>query len=104
MPVERQRPPRRPEAPTEATPPTAHAQPRPVPEAVPRSVTVIWGPLVKEMDVQGMSVAEATELLRAPFGLPEQATPLVNGSPAHPDQTLCIGDAMEWVKAAGEKG
>ena len=102
MPVERQRPRRREPAPAEATPP--RAQPRAIPEAVPRNVTVIWGPLVKEMDVQGMSVAEATELLRAPFGLPEGAVPLVNGAPARPDQTLAVGDAMEWVKAAGEKG
>jgi hypothetical protein len=81
-------------------------RPRGVWGVIPEIVTVIWGPIKKELDIQGVTVADARRGLRGPLGIPEneKVVPLVNGEEAAPERRLAPGDTCEWVHRAGEKG
>ena len=67
-------------------------------------VQVVWGPLVDDLDVAGMSVDEVATLLRDPYHLAPGAIATVNGVEADPSTRLVRGDTLEFVRAAGEKG
>ncbi len=67
-------------------------------------VQVIWGPLMDDLDVAGMSVDEVVTLLRDPYHLAPGAIATVNGVEADPSTRLNRGDTLEFVRAAGEKG
>jgi hypothetical protein len=73
-------------------------------ETLPRLVTVIWGPIAKELDIRGMTVDGAYRALRVPLNIPARVRPLVNGRVAGPGERLSPGDVLEFVRAAGEKG
>jgi hypothetical protein len=67
-------------------------------------VKVIWGPIMKELNVQGLTVGAAYRALQDALGIPADALPLVNGRRAEPDECLVAGDVLEFVRRAGEKG
>lgn len=67
-------------------------------------VQVIWGPLTERMQLEGLTVAEAERLLRHPFHIAPGVRALVNGLEATPNRELAVGDVLEFVRAAGEKG
>ena len=67
-------------------------------------VQVIWGPLMDDLDVAGMSVGEVVTLLRDPYHLAPETVVTVNGSEADSSTRLTRGDTLEFVRAAGEKG
>jgi hypothetical protein len=67
-------------------------------------VQVIWGPLLDELDVGGMSVGEVATLLRDPYHLAPGAVATVNGVEADSNTPLTHGDTLEFIRAAGEKG
>jgi hypothetical protein len=73
-------------------------------EAALELVTVTWGHIVKEVDLQGRTVKEAYVSLRDALGIPSRVTPVVNGRLAAPDQHLRRGDQLEFVKRSGELG
>jgi hypothetical protein len=68
------------------------------------TVQVIWGPFTEPLEVAGLSVAQAFELLRDPFNIAPGAEVNVNGVAAAPEQRLRAGDVLEFVRGAGEKG
>ena len=74
------------------------------PESDAAGVQVIWGAMVQQMELAGMTVGEAQRLLRPAFGLAPDATPLVDGRLAGNDDRLASGQVLEFVRAAGEKG
>lgn len=67
-------------------------------------VQVVWGSLMDDLDVAGMSVDEVVTLLRDPYHLAPGAIATVNGVEADPSTRLNRGDTLEFVRAAGEKG
>ena len=67
-------------------------------------VQVIWGPLMDDLDIGGMSVGEVATLLRDPYHLAPGAIATVNGAEADSSTRLTQGDTLEFVRAAGEKG
>jgi len=75
-----------------------------LPEPEPRTVQIIWGPLIENLALAGMTVAEARTLLRAPFNLAPHAATLVNGSPVGADHRLVAGESLEFRREFGEKG
>ena len=68
------------------------------------SVQLIWGAVTENLELAGMSVEQAYDLLRAPFHIAPQVTALVNAVEATPDQRLEAGDLLEFTRPAGEKG
>lgn len=76
-------------------------QPQPL---APANVRVIWGLLDERMDVQGMTVAEAFQLLQRHLNIAPGVAANVNGIEADSAQRLDVGDVLEFVREAGEKG
>jgi proteasome-associated ATPase len=74
------------------------------PESDATGVQVIWGAMAQQMELAGMTVGEAQQLLRPAFGLAPEATPLVDGRLAGSGDRLASGQVLEFVRAAGEKG
>ena len=67
-------------------------------------VLVTYGPNQETLELEGLTVAQAFELLRQPFHMAPEASVLVNGRPGAPNQQLARGDALEFVRLSGEKG
>ena len=67
-------------------------------------VHVSWGALSQDVDLQGMTVAEAHRSLREPMHIAPGAEPLVNGRETGADYVLEPNDRIEWVMRTGEKG
>ncbi len=79
------------------------------PEGVPSEiashlVNVIWGPVLKELALQGMTVGEAYRVLQVPLNIPPGVRPLVNGARSGARKRLAAGDVLEFLRTAGEKG
>jgi molybdopterin converting factor small subunit len=68
------------------------------------TVQVTWGALIDELELAGMTVGEAQELLQAAYNIAPGVQVNVNGTEAGLDTVLAAGDALEFVRAAGEKG
>lgn len=67
-------------------------------------VQVVWGALMDDLEVAGMTVGEVHELLQLPYGIAPDADVNVNGIEATHDTRLEAGDELEFVRMAGEKG
>jgi hypothetical protein len=67
-------------------------------------VLVTYGPSQETLELEGLTVMQAFELLRQPFHVAPEANVIVNGRPASPDQQLVRGDSLEFVRLSGEKG
>lgn len=107
MPSERRRP--APESPPGERPGLVATErvelpPLPEPPAGAGAVQVIWGPTAESLELAGLTVDGAYQLLRAPFHIAPGVRVLVNGEPAAPDQRLAAGDLLEFTRPAGEKG
>jgi hypothetical protein len=85
-------------------PPAASTTPAADTLLAPTSVQVVWGPMVEQMTVGGMTAGEVRALLQRPYNIPPQATALVNGQPVAPEYRLAPGDTLEFARPAGEKG
>ena len=72
--------------------------------AAPSHVQVIWGALVEQMELAGLTVAEAFRLLRPTFNLAPGVSAFVDGELSRGDRRLAAGESLEFVRAAGEKG
>ena len=68
------------------------------------TVQVVWGAMVDDFDLVGMTVGEVATLLRRPYRLAPGVVANVNGEETDADTRLCAGDELEFVRAAGEKG
>lgn len=74
-------------------------------EAIPATVQVIWGPIVKELALVGaLSVGAVYRGVREAFNIPNGVFALVNGKRAEQALKLVAGDVVEFVRRAGEKG
>ena len=74
-------------------------------EAIPATVQVIWGPIVKDLaTIGGLTVGAVYRGVREAFGIPTSVSALVNGERARSSRALVAGDVCEFVKRAGEKG
>jgi hypothetical protein len=67
-------------------------------------VQVIWGASVQTLELGGMQVRQARELLQTLLRVDPGAPALINGEPARPTQRINAGDTVEFVIHAGEKG
>ena len=68
------------------------------------SVQVISGASVQSLDLAGLQISQAREVVRAILRLDQNSAVLVNGQPVRDDYRLVCGDALEFVHHAGEKG
>jgi hypothetical protein len=68
------------------------------------SVQVISGASVQSLDLAGLPITQAREVLRAILRLEPNAPVLVNGRQVSADYRLSAGDTLEFVHHAGEKG
>jgi protein involved in polysaccharide export with SLBB domain len=68
------------------------------------TVQVTWGALIQELDVAGMTVGEVQAEVQDAYNMAPGIRVNVNGSEADLDTVLATGDALEFVRAAGEKG
>ena len=84
--------------------PAAPPPPEPAPSTTPRTVEVSWGLASEHVDLQGMSIAEAFQLVQPAFNLAPDAVGVVNGSPVSAEYRLAAGDRLEFVRLAGHKG
>jgi hypothetical protein len=67
-------------------------------------VQVIFGAVMDDLEVAGMSVGEARNLLNVPYNIAPNAFVTLNGFEADDDTRLAEGDVLEFVRPAGEKG
>jgi hypothetical protein len=86
-----------PAPPTPELPPAERA-------AAPAGVQVIWGASVQTLELGGMQVQHARQLLRGLMHIDAAAPALINGAPARANQRINPGDTVEFVIHAGEKG
>ncbi|MDR3703757.1 MAG: hypothetical protein P4L56_29175 [Candidatus Sulfopaludibacter sp.] len=68
------------------------------------SVQVIWGASVQTLELGGMQVQHARELLRTLMHIDPAAPALIDGVPARANQRINQGQTLEFVIHAGEKG
>jgi hypothetical protein len=68
------------------------------------SVQVISGASVQSLDLAGLQVSQAREVVRHILRLDQNTAVLVNGEPRRDDFRLTSGDTLEFVHHAGEKG
>ena len=68
------------------------------------TVQITWGALIDDLEVAGMTVGQVQALLQAAYNLAPGVQVNVNGDEADEDTVLTTGDALEFVRAAGEKG
>ena len=93
-------------------PATVQPVPAPAPTPVegaavlPRTgVEVVFGPFAESMDLEGMTLEAAVALVRRGLNVPPELRPLLNGTEdPDPQQTLELGDHVEFVRSSGEKG
>lgn len=70
-------------------------------------VTVAYGPYEGEFDLAGKTVAYARENLTHVYNIDPQAMPVINGQPVQGqevDRSLVVGERLEFMQDAGEKG
>jgi hypothetical protein len=68
------------------------------------SVQVISGASVQVLDLAGLQVSQAREVVRHILRLDQNTAVLVNGNPIRDTYRLTSGDTLEFVHHAGEKG
>ena len=73
-------------------------------ETLEPGVRVIFGASVQEMPLAGLTVSRARELAAAILQAPPRGPILLNGRPARTTQMIAVGDTLEFVHHAGEKG
>jgi len=91
---------------TPTAPPRTRTAPLPVDPAaaVPAAVQVIWGPMVEQFALVGMTVRDVRALLQRPYNIPADAPALVNGRLVNAGHQLVAGDVLEFAHRSGEKG
>ena len=93
------------EEPTAERPPmpsaSAGGEPQPL---APATVRVTWGMIQEQVDLQGMTVREAFQLLHGPLHIAPGVRANVNGAEVAVSHVLREGDELEFVRRAGEKG
>lgn len=67
-------------------------------------ITLISGASLTQLPFVGLALSRARTLAGAILNLDGQAPTLVNGEPVNEEYTLQIGDTLEFVHHAGEKG
>jgi hypothetical protein len=67
-------------------------------------VTVIYGSRVQAFALAGMAVSQALDVLAPILGVEPGRPVLVNGERARAGHRLAVGDTLELVRVAGEKG
>jgi hypothetical protein len=100
---------RRPEPsrPKEEDVPVPRAADLPAPNPSPAAsggVQVIWGASVQILELGGMQVQHARQLLQTLMSVDPAAPVLINGAPARGNERINAGDTVEFVIHAGEKG
>ena len=68
------------------------------------TVQITWGALIQDLDVAGMTVGQVQAEVQDAYNIAPGVRVNVNGAEAGPDTVLARGDALEFVRAAGEKG
>jgi len=68
------------------------------------NVRVIFGASVQDMPLAGVTVARARELAGTILEVHPRSPVLVNGRPGRSNHVIAIGDTLEFVHHAGEKG
>ena len=68
------------------------------------TVQIIWGSLMDDLEVAGLTVGEVQGLLQQPYGIAPDVAVNVNGFEATHETRLEAGDELEFVRSAGEKG
>lgn len=68
------------------------------------TVQITWGALIDDLEVAGMTVGAVQTLLQAAYNIAPGVQVNVNGDEADEDTVLVSGDALEFVRTAGEKG
>ena len=68
------------------------------------TVQVTWGALIDDLELVGMTVGEALGELQTAYNIAPGVQINVNGVEAGEETVLSEGDALEFVRAAGEKG
>ena len=68
------------------------------------TVQITWGALIDDLEVAGMTVGQVQALLQAAYNLAPGVQLIVNEEDADEDTVLVAGDALEFVRAVGEKG
>ena len=68
------------------------------------TVQITWGALIDDLEVAGMTVGAVQALLQAAYNIAPGVQVNVNGDEADEDTVLVSGDALEFVRTAGEKG
>jgi hypothetical protein len=67
-------------------------------------VTVIYGSRVQAFALAGMALSQAFDVLAPILGVEPGRPVLVNGQRARAGHQLAVGDTLELVRVAGEKG
>ena len=67
-------------------------------------VEVISGASVQSLSLAGLQITQARELVGAILHVDSRARVLVNGAPVSNEYRLALGDVLEFVHHAGEKG
>jgi len=86
---------------TTAAPPEVAPAPPPAPE---QRVQVQWGAMTEWMDLAGMTVGEALQMLQRPYRIAPDVLALVGGRQVTREHRLAAGEELELVRLAGEKG
>ncbi len=73
-------------------------------ETVEQDVQVIYGAGVHQLPLVGLTVAQARELAGTILEVNPGSRALVNGQLARPSRVIAVGDMLEFVHHAGEKG
>lgn len=74
------------------------------PEPEPKNVSVSSGPYLEELPVAGRSVGEIRRKFKDRFDIDDASQAIINGQDADEDQVLKAGEALMFVRHAGEKG
>jgi len=67
-------------------------------------ITLISGASLTRLPLVGLPLERARALAAAILNLDSQAPALVNGQPVNEEYALQVGDTLEFVHHAGEKG
>lgn len=74
------------------------------PEPENKNVTVSSGPYLETLPVAGMSVAQVRRKFKDRFDIDQESTAIINGDDADEETILKAGEALMFVRHAGEKG
>jgi hypothetical protein len=67
-------------------------------------VQVIYGASVQRLALTGLTVAQARPVVETILAVAPQSPALVNGRRVRENYVIALGDALEFVHHAGEKG